>query len=163
MESVNSDILDDLFDPNEFGDLPALPEDDYHPPAVVQPQKVNRWDPRLILDLAVGIDSIDEILDRYSLSEAEFNRLSETQSFRRELAGTIRDVRENGVAFSSKAKVQAEVYLGVLDDMINDPETPASVRLEAIRSTVKWGKLEPREEKGDGQNNATQVNVNINF
>lgn len=126
-------------------------------------ESINKWDPRLILDLAIGVDGLNEILPRYGLSEREFNILSETSSFRRELALTMREVRENGIPFYSKAKVQAESYLEIIDDLVYNPETPASVRLEAIRSTVKWGKLEPTKEVKDDALNATQINVNINF
>ncbi len=160
----NHDTLDDLsisFDEN----LPAISDEGCEvdfPPEPVIPESTNKWDPRLILDLAIGIDGLEDILLRYDLSEDEFNILSGTQSFRRELALTIRDVRENGVPFAQKAKVQAESYLMVLDELIHSPTTPANVRLEAIRSTVKWGKLEPKEAKDDGMN-ATQINVNISF
>lgn len=124
----------------------------------------NRWDPRLVLDLAVGIDGLPEILDRYDLTQHEYELLSKTQAFRRELALTIRDVRENGVPFASKARVQAEAYLEVLDRMVHDDSTPSSVRLECIRSTVAWGRLEPtKDDKKGGDQNAQQINVNISF
>lgn len=127
------------------------------------PQNPNLWDPRLVLDLAVGVDGLPEILDRYGLSHAEFELLSQTQAFRRELALTTRDVRENGVPFASKARVQAEAYLEVLDRMVHDDTTPASVRLECIRSTVAWGRLEPEKDKKQDTTNATQINVSIAF
>lgn len=130
---------------------------------MITPDTTNPWDPRLILDLALGIDDIPEILSRYNLSEDEFNILSSTAPFRQELAITIREAREHGIKFSQKAKVQAEGYLEVLDSMVYDQATPASVRLEAIRSTVKWGRLEPPKEKTEGDTNAQQINVNINF
>lgn len=124
--------------------------------------KTNQWDPRLILDLAFAIDPLEEVLPRYGLSTREFDRLSKVPAFRKELALTLRDIRENGLTFTKKAKVQAESYLEVLDEIVHDNETPASVRLEAIRSTVKWGNLEPRDDKKD-DTNATTVNVQINF
>lgn len=124
---------------------------------------VNQWDPRLIIDLAVGVDALPEILDRYDLSLDEFNALSQTQVFRRELALVIRDVRENGLSFTQKARVQAESYLEVMDQLVYDVATPASTRLEAIRSMVKYGKLEPKEDKEGGGTNAQQINIQISF
>lgn len=133
------------------------------PPSLPQTVSPNLWDPRLVLDLAVGVDSLEDILIRYDLSEREFELLNQVQAFRRELALTIRDVRENGVPFTSKARVQAESYLEVVDNMVLDSETPASVRLDAIKSIVKWGKLEPKDDKASDTTNATQINVNISF
>ena len=122
-----------------------------------------QWDPRLVLDLAIAVDDLSIILARYDLSEQEFNLLSDTPVFRRELALAMRDARENGVGFQVKAKIQAESYLSVLDALVYDNNTPASVRLECIRSAVAWGALLPKETKADQTQNATQINVNISF
>lgn len=122
----------------------------------------NPWDPRLILDLAIGVDGIEDILTRYDLTEAEFEALASTPLFRRELSLAIRDARENGAPFANKARVQAESYLPVIDTMVVDPTTPASVRLEAIRSIVKWGKLEV-DKAAEKASDKVQVNVQINF
>ena len=125
-------------------------------------KSTNQWDPRMILDLAIAVDDITVILPRYGLSEAEFNLLSETPVFRRELAMAMREARENGLPFANKAKFQAESYLEVLDELVYSAETPASVRLEAIRSTVKWARLE-QPTGAEAQGNAPQINVQINF
>jgi len=122
----------------------------------------NKWDPRLILDLAVGVDGLQEILDRYGLSMDAYERLAKSKEFMRELSTTVRDIKENGVSFYQKAKIQAESYLDVLDELVYDKRTPASVRLETIRSTVLWAKLVPKDNKEEAAN-ATQINVNISF
>lgn len=127
-----------------------------------QPKSTNLYDPRMILDLAIAVDDITVILPRYGLTEAEFNILSETPVFRRELAMAMREARENGLPFANKAKYQAESYLEVLDELVYSAETPASVRLEAIRSTVKWARLE-QPTGAEAQGNAPQINVQINF
>ena len=122
----------------------------------------NRWDPRLILDLAVGVDGLSEILLRYDITLDEYDHISKSESFRRELSLAIRDARENGTPFAVKARVQAESYLEVLDALVYSPNTPSSTKLESIRSIVKWGRLEA-PKNGEDTVPATQVNVNINF
>lgn len=131
-------------------------------PAFPTPKQINAWDPRLILDLAIAVDDLETILTRYQLTRPAYDRLTTTQAFRRELALTIREIRENGASFRQKAKIQAESYLEVLDDMVYSETTPASVRLDAIKSTVAWGDLVPKEAKGEAVN-AQQINVNISF
>ncbi|MDD3092308.1 MAG: hypothetical protein PHG80_11840 [Methanoregulaceae archaeon] len=123
----------------------------------------NQWDPRFLLDLAVGVDALPDILDRYGFTEDSFDTLSRSRIFRKELAQTIRDVRENGVSFTQKARIQAESYLEVIDQLVYDFNTPASTRLESIRSMVKWGRLEPKEDKEGAGTNAQQININISF
>ena len=151
---------EDMWELLDQSDTAASQDPVFHPPS--QKKSTNLWDPRLILDLAVGLDEIPDILLRYNITASELELLSETPVFRRELAMAMREVRENGVSFSNKARFQAESYLGVLDELVYSAETPASVRLEAIRSTVKWARLE-QPTGAEAQGNAPQINVSINF
>jgi hypothetical protein len=168
---LNTEFDLDLYEGLEVGERPLpeaalLPADGDPVPqsynAPLPSRRTAPWDPRLIFDLAVGVDALPEILARYEMTDPDFYRLSELPLFRRELALAIREVRAEGVSFAAKAKVQAEEYLVVLDGMVHDRETPASTRLEAIKSAVKWGRLEPKEDKVD-TTNATQVVVNISL
>ncbi len=134
---------------------------DYAPPAV-NLKKANPWDPRLVMDLAIQVDDELTILERYNLSKGQLRQLLETPAFKRELAVAVRDVRNDGVTFKAKARVQAETYLEVLDGLVYDTETPAGVRLDAIKSAVKWGGLEPKDEKNEG-GLGQSVNIQINF
>jgi len=127
-------------------------------------QSPNPWPPQLTLDLALGMESLEDILASHGLSQAHYDRLITVPSFRRELAVAMREMRENGVSFSRKAAAQAESYLFNVDDIVHDMDVPASTRLAAIQSVVKWGRLEPKDEKGDNNgNNGTTVNLQINF
>lgn len=123
---------------------------------------INSWDPRFVLELAIGVDSLEDILDRYGIPPDRYSSLVELPAFRRELAATIRDVRENGATFKAKARVQAESYLEIVDELVYSEEVPAGVRLDAIKSLVKWGGLEPKEEKDAGLGGQS-VNIQINF
>ena len=159
-------LEDDLADllSGDYEDLPAQSSPDQ--PVIFTPIKreaVNRWDPRLILDLALGVEDLDTVLPRYNLTPDDYETLAHSPIFRRELALTIRDVRENGLPFKAKARVQAEAYLEVLDELVYSDGTPASTRLEAIKSTVAWGGLIPKESKEENAGNATNINVQINF
>lgn len=161
---------------DSFGVDVDLSAEDASPLSVVVPQFLqphaataeygkhssNPWDPRLVVDLALGIEPLEDILTRYGLSEVQYNRLVEVPTFRRDLGMTMREVRENGLSFHKKAAVQAESYLQDVDDIVQDKSVAASVRLSAITSCVLWGKLLPKEEKGEAQG-GTQVNLQINF
>jgi len=123
----------------------------------------NQWDPRLILDLALGIEDTRQVLERYGLTDNDYIVLCGSRVFRQELAVTIRDVHENGLPFRAKARVQAEAYLEVINDLVYNETTPATTKLEAIRSTVRWANLEPKEDKSESGNTQAQINVSINF
>lgn len=142
--------------------LPA--DEDFSESASLEPQRrnPNPWDPRLVIDLALGIDSLEDILLRFGLSEAAYNRLTEIPSFRRELATQMRELREGGVTFGKKAAAQAESYLEKVDEIVFDNSVPASTRMDAIKWCAKMGSLEPKEAKQEGQS-GTQVNLQICF
>jgi hypothetical protein len=123
----------------------------------------NPWDPRLVMDLALGLDPLAEILDRYEMVQDDYDRLCEVPSFRRDLAVTMRELRENGVTFGKKAAIQAESYLLDVDDMVQDKSIPASTRLTAIQWMARMGRLEPKEEKSTDVATGTQVTLNITF
>ena len=132
-------------------------------PEVLLPERTTyKWDPRLVADLALGLDSTAEILDRYELDHDQYNKLSQNPSFRHELALMIKELNENGTTFHSTARVQAMSYLEVVDEIVNDKATPAATRLSAIKDTVRWGKLEPKEDKSQGDSGNT-INLQINF
>lgn len=123
----------------------------------------NPWDPRMIVDLALNIDPLENILECYGVERETYDHLCTVPAFRRDLAVTLRELRENGLPFSKKAAVQAESYLLDVDDMIKDAAVPASTRLSAIQWVTKMGRLEPKEEKADAGATGTTVNLQINF
>jgi hypothetical protein len=96
------------------------------------------------------------------MSEERYRSLLENPHFRKEIAVMMRELAENGQSFRIKARLQAEAYLDVVDDIVNDLSVGASVRLDAINKMVQWGDLVPKEKKGEGDS-APQINVQINF
>lgn len=122
----------------------------------------NPWDPRLVMDLAAGVDSLEDILPRYGLTREDYEALAGVPAFRRDLSTTLREFREKGITFGIKAKIQAEAYLVEIDEMIGDKSVPAATRLDAIKSVVKWGGLEPKETKTE-QTSGVTVNLMINY
>ncbi len=120
------------------------------------------WHPKMVLELALGVEEPDDVLARYGVNEAEWRAIEPNPAFRRELAEMSRQVQEEGLSFKAKARIQAESYLMDLDAMVADRETPPSVRLEAIKSAVRWGELEPKKEK-DGDGTGTTFAIQINF
>ena len=173
---MNDEFLTDIMDFTPTGNHQLLPpegqddcEDSLLPALTSQssnskPASTNAWDPRLILDLAVAVDDLDDILLRYGLSRPDYNALTTAPLFRRELAMMMRDVRENGASFTAKARIQAESYLPILDDLVYSDTTPANVKLEAVRSTVRWGRLDaPKNVEQEEGAKAPQINIMINF
>ena len=163
---MNDDFLINIDDFGETEQASAYSTDlvpSQSPSFAVSALSPNKWDPRLLLDLVIAVDSLEVILDRYDLSREEYNILSSNIVFRRELAATMRDIRENGASFRAKARIQAESYLPVVDEMVWDIDIAPSTKLDAIKSIVRWGDLEPKDKKEQVQQTAPQINVQILF
>lgn len=111
----------------------------------------------LVLDLALRTAPVHELLQAYRLTAEEFKALVANPVFRRDMLDMREKLREEGYSFKVKAQAQAEAYLQQAWHMIHDPETPANVRADLIKATVKWAALEP---KADAQNNVA-VNVDL--
>lgn len=128
-------------------------------PAVSSPAP---WHPRLTFDIALGDDAAEALQDRYNLTQEQLDAYYIIPAFRREVADHQKTIREEGITFRQKAKVQAEMYLENLDRIVNDVEVSAATRLDAIKSVVKWADLEPKVDKA-AQGNVPQFNIQINL
>lgn len=165
-KSVNSDFEIFGVEPGNSQTVDAFPS------AVLVPQfsptesqkrtMSNPWPPQLVVDLALALDDSSTILARYDLTEDQLNHFYDIPAFKKAVATTMRELREDGVSFSRKAAAQAETYLDVMYQMMYEETTPASTKLEIFKTLTKYGRLEPKEEK-DNSNNAPQINVQINL
>lgn len=57
----------------------------------------------------------------------------------------------------------AESYLEQVNEMVENRELGATIRLDAIKSVVKWGGLEPQTSKDANQSPQPQFNIQINL
>lgn len=129
---------------------------------VYAPQVVAPWTAALAFDVALGLDTIETLLERHGITPQDWEHIAGNHLFNRQVAEQAREMGETGVSFRGKARVQAEMYLVDLDKMIASPGTDQKVKLEAIRSVVKWAGLEPRPDKEEA-NKMPQVNIQINM
>ena len=120
------------------------------------PEPMTDWPPRLAFDLALG-EELDTLVTRYDLTHSQLHSLLLTPAFQKEVDKHKLDISENGVSFRLKAKLQAEDYLRDLDAIVHDPETPPAVRLDAIKSAVKWAGYEPKEPAQTGTTASTRM------
>lgn len=136
---------------------------DFSPPATAASSHPNLlWPPRLSFDVASGVCTEQQLLDLHDLSQEQLDYFYSHPLFRREVAEHKRYINENGITFKAKARLQAEEYLLELHNLISSPDTPASVRLAAIQSVVRWGGLEPpKETKSDGNSSSSQTKIEI--
>lgn len=146
---------------NTLVNLDSLEEAEFYPVSTGTHGPIS-WSPKMAFDLAMGDEDPNDVMGRYDLSLAEYQRILSHPAFRMEVNGHMKDVREKGVTFKAKARIQAEEYLRVVDDMITDPEVGNTTKLDAIKSVVKWAELDSAPAAAGGPT-APQFNIQINL
>ncbi len=139
-----------------------LPESDTTPPPVVTPVAKSSWPARLPFDVAMG-ESNEKLCELYDITMEVLNGYFLCQPFRREVSLHAKEIQEHGITFKAKARLQAEEYLLDLDAIVHAPDIPPSVRLEAIKSVVRWGGLEPAPLKADPVSSVTNNRIEISW
>ena len=66
------------------------------------------------------------------------------------------------MTFRLKARAQAEELLTTSWTMIHSPEVSPAVKADLIKSTVKWGGLEPKNDNVvEGANGGVRITINL--
>jgi len=148
---------------------PVIPEE-VTPPSVVysdlrQLQRLPRgykvkdpgsvgFDPRVAYELALGVDSADEIFSRYNISADEAVELLGNEPFIRAIKEFKTQVQESGITFKLKAKIQAEDLLTHSYQIATDPDMPPAVRADMIKWTANVAELGPKKDSAGGSGGA---------
>ncbi len=104
----------------------------------------------LALDLALNSAPISEVLDAYSLTPDQLRTILKTPVFRQEYEQFKEEMKVEGWSFRQKAKAQAEQYLHTVWNLVGNERTPAAVKADLIKNTVRRAGLDtPSSSQGD--------------
>ena len=114
------------------------------------PLRHTKWSDRLAFDIALLLEksgeTLDEVIERHAITPSDMLVFNEDPIFRKKVEGYRDEIREKGVTFRLKARAQAEELLVTSWQLIHSPEVSPAVKADLIKSTVKWGNLEPKKE-----------------
>lgn len=132
------------------------------------PQKLaplTKWTDRMAFDVALTLEgsgeSIEEIQARYDLDEIQLTIISKDKIFQQQVKHYREEIVSKGLTFRLKARAQAEELLMTSWDIVHSPDTPAAVKADLIKSTVKWGGLEPSGKEPDGPGGGVSITINM--
>jgi hypothetical protein len=130
------------------------------------PLKYHPWSDRLAMDIALALEgsgeTLPEIMTRHSITTSDLGDYNQDSMFLKKVDHLRDEVREKGMTFRLKAKAQAEELLTTSWTLIHSPDVSATVKADLIKSTVKWGNLEPTKdtvEVGSGGGVTIQINL----
>lgn len=123
------------------------------------------WPPTLPIEIALKTAPLTQLKDEYGYSDEEWAALRYDPVFLNDLAQAVETVKQDGMSFKLKARLQAEEILKTSWKMIHDSSgaTPSSVRADLIKSTMRWAGYDNKDAVGatGGQANALQININL--
>ena len=130
------------------------------------PLNHTKWNDRLAFDIALTLEgsgeSLNEITARHNITANDILVFNADPIFLKKVEHYRNEVREKGLTFRLKARAQAEELLTTSWLLIHDPAVSPAVKADLIKSTVKWGGLEPKDTSASASTEGG-VKITINL
>lgn len=125
------------------------------------PSKV-AWAATLPIELALKTAPPGELKEHYGYTDEEWGALRENPVFMKELADACDLVKQEGMSFRLKARLQAEAMLETSWRLIHAPasEVPAAVKAKLMEATWRMAGYDSKEGMPGVGN---QLNIQINL
>ena len=98
---------------------------------------------RFFVEVAVGVQSFDDLCEIYGLSPELVEDLEDDPLFIKRLKTAQQVVEDDGSAFQARCRTVANDTIPVVEEILRDPETPPGARLDAFKTMARLGRLEP--------------------
>lgn len=117
--------------------------------------------PMLPIELAMKVDTVQNIAKAYGLDKAQFTAIISHPVFIKAYQEAIEMLKVEGMSFKLKCRMQSESYLGVAYKMVQSAGTSDSVRADIIKNTVRWAGLDTKaaDTGAAGSNFNIQINL----
>jgi hypothetical protein len=127
----------------------------------MDPSKV-AWPSTLPIELALKTASPQELKEHYGFTDEEWAALRHHPVFIRELAAACELMKQDGMSFKAKCKLQAEGMLETNWRLVHAPssEVPAAVKARLMETTFRMAGYDSKEGVG---NIGSQLAIQINF
>jgi hypothetical protein len=125
-----------------------------------------KWSDRLAFDIALTLEgsgeTLQEVMARHRIDANDILTFNADPVFLKKVEHYREEVREKGITFKLKARAQAEELLTTSWMLIHDPAVSPAVKADLIKSTVKWGGLEPKNEvTTEGGAGGVRITINL--
>jgi hypothetical protein len=125
-----------------------------------------KWSDRLSFDIALTLEgsgeTLQEVITRHKIAASDIINFNADPVFLKKVEHYRGEIQEKGLTFKLKARAQAEELLTTSWMLIHDPAVSPAVKADLIKSTVKWGGLEPKTEVGtEGGTGGVRITINL--
>jgi len=96
----------------------------------------------LPIEIALRTSSTQAVCENYGISDEEWSLIQCDPTFQADLQRAMEMLKEEGMSFRVKAKLQAEELLKTSWRMIHDVNAPPAVRSDLIKATMRWAQYD---------------------
>ena len=122
------------------------------------------YPPTLPIEVALKTASVANICAAYHLTREDWERLRRTPMFIADVAAAVEALKQEGMSFRVKARLQAEALLTTSWKLIHGPtdEVPASVKADLIKFTIRAAGLDASADAAKTPPGSTlQIQINL--
>lgn len=117
--------------------------------------------PLLPLELAMRVDTPANICRAHDVTREQLQVLSQHPVFIKAYQEACEMLKVDGMTFKTKARLQAEDYLGTAFAMVKNPNISDAVRARLIECTVRWAGLDAKAVDLGNGGNAFNIQINL--
>lgn len=117
----------------------------------------------LPIEIAMRTSSTRAVCEEYGITEEEWDLIRFDPTFLGDLQRAADMLKEEGMSFKMKAKLQAEELLKSSWRLIHDALTPPAVRADLIKATMKWAQYDVPPSAGNvAPGSGFSISINFN-
>lgn len=115
----------------------------------------------MVASIALGLEDDLVVAARHGFSVEEFQALSQERFFQQAVTAKRAEFQKNGITFRAKAGWMAEELLEKLYLMAADSQAGFNQVHEALKTVMKAGGLEPKEEKTANLGTTFSISIDL--
>ena len=121
------------------------------------------WPASLPIEIALKTSPLEVLREEYGYTVAEWEALPHNPVFIQDLAQALETVRQEGMSFRLKARLQAEELLKSSWRLIHSSSdvVPPNVKADLIKATMRWAGYDNKDTAAAGANNALSIQINL--
>jgi hypothetical protein len=116
----------------------------------------------LPIEIALRTSSTQSVCESYGIDDDEWELIKCDPTFQADLQRAMEMLKEEGMSFRVKAKLQAEELLKTSWRMIHDVNAPPAVRSDLIKATMRWAQYDVPSSGQQGVP-GSGFHISINF
>lgn len=124
-------------------------------------KKVIEIEPRMVLEISMGLRDPKEIAEDYGFSEEQWIALKVHEPFVKQVDDKKAELKENGVTFRLKSAVIAEELLADLYIKATDEDATLHAVLESLKFCAKASGLDAPKQDGVAAGSGFSINITI--